>query len=752
MRLLNHLLVTFIILSSFAHLSIQEELQGKPQAELSTTVDTEPAQQVNPKSEQTEAPNETSDQSAPDSSQNPQIESPQDTSTQQETSDPSNPKNVVEDVDSEEQETTVARESFAPTGEDSGAQTNPKFATGQVQQEEAITQDPVVTTSEDSTAQTNLKIETSQVQNGATIDPEPVAPTSGGPNAQTDPRIETGQVEPEVVMAREPVAPTSGDSSTQTDPKIETSQLQNGATITHEPIAPISAHSGAQTDPNVTTSQVQNSGTVDPEPIATTSGGPNTLTEPRMETGQAEQEAKIAREPIAPTNGDSSAQIDPRTGTGQAEPEVIMAREPVAPTSGDSGAQIDPNITSSQVQNVPMIALESIPPAGEGPNAHTDPKVESSQMHNVTHVNLPAGVESDQVHNVTHVNHTPGIESDQVHNATHVNHQPETNRTETTVEHLMANKELETVMIVPPELPAPYEVDDASCVEALKVIPQGLLNSTIERAIDSLLDSTRNCSSRLSLKLKPAFNRQVKGNVMEVGSMNIDLGELILPEGSSFVVRCQSAQKSRGVLKLELSLINDSDGQVEFRSRWRRHKQMKQQDSLPLDMRAYRTRGSSGRLKKDGDKSPARTNRNRCETFKVDSGHFYLQLLAMKSRLDVEVTFVEEKSSNQTKESAINLSVTKWSFDQLYLDHDIYLSRNSLTLPSTDRNFMGSNASPTVQILHDSNKHFRRNNWMLDMYGNWLKQEYRSQLKRLLNDDGGQLLRQINKSCFSHNM
>lgn len=75
--------------------------------------------------------------------------------------------------------------------------------------------------------------------------------------------------------------------------------------------------------------------------------------------------------------------------------------------------------------------------------------------------------------------------------------------------------------------------------------------------------------------------------------------------------------------------------------------------------------------------------------------------------------------------------------DELYLDDKINLD----SIGGQKLNM----ASPTVQILHDENNHFRRNNWLLDLYGNWLKHEYKQQLRSLLAD--ATFLERFN-SCF----
>ena len=157
-----------------------------------------------------------------------------------------------------------------------------------------------------------------------------------------------------------------------------------------------------------------------------------------------------------------------------------------------------------------------------------------------------------------------------------------------------------------------------------------------------------------------------------------------------------------------------------LRSRWRKYPRLNV-DDIPLE--AF---GSKRAVK-------AR-NGAKCQKFKIDRGDFYLQLLAFKTKLSIELTLGErgggvgsEQAANAiaSEQAGDRIRLVNFEAEELYLDHGINLDGMGPQLLSV--------VSPTVQILHDHNNHHRRNNWLLAMYGNWLKHEYKSQLLGLLS-------------------
>ena len=252
---------------------------------------------------------------------------------------------------------------------------------------------------------------------------------------------------------------------------------------------------------------------------------------------------------------------------------------------------------------------------------------------------------------------------------------------------------------------------DQSCTRA-QALPGAILNMTIERILGKF--KGENCSQIPDFRLQAATNKEIKGFVMETSPMRLNPAQLT--SGFRNVAKCSQIEelggtKGQGGVRFRLNLTQEV-GNHKLRSRWRLYPRMPQED-IPLSQfgldRGSRTKAGS-----------------KCERFKIESGDFYLELLSLNSSqsFDITLTKMSQTAYAADKSFGGRIRMTEFKVNELYLDHKIYLDAG-------DRlNLAG--LSPTVQILHDRNNHHRRNNWLLDMYGNWLRHEYRRRLKQFL--------------------
>lgn len=280
-----------------------------------------------------------------------------------------------------------------------------------------------------------------------------------------------------------------------------------------------------------------------------------------------------------------------------------------------------------------------------------------------------------------------------------------------------------------------YRLDAASCRDA----PQAELNETIR----SILGTLMGCSAESRLKLRPATNALIANHVMEAGSMPLDLGRLI--RGQRSQVSCLAPSQAG---KLRLRFDQELADQW-LSSRWRLYPRLRL-DELPVEMvRSPMAAGGSapttGRrlARRPSAGGPSATSK--CQKFKVESGQFYLELMSFKTSSFYEAELAQTVRPNGTEadgaSSAPSVRLIEFKVRQLFLDHGLKLDGDGPIEAGIGRR------PQTVQILHSRNDHYRRNNWLLDLFGNWLKHEYRGQLARLLVPAGGQLSEQLG-ACF----
>lgn len=213
--------------------------------------------------------------------------------------------------------------------------------------------------------------------------------------------------------------------------------------------------------------------------------------------------------------------------------------------------------------------------------------------------------------------------------------------------------------------------------------------------------------------------------------MPIDLAKLTSAlhthiECRSIVELTPEKEGGQARMKLELVLTQELPDQ-RLRSRWRKYPKL-YQDDLPLEM-FDSNRGAQ-----------AKTASSKCQKFKMESGDFHFSLMGLQTSMSLEVLLVklDQHAYGASSQLGGKIRVADFKVSQMYLGRDILLNgSNSLG---------GHLGQSTIQVLHDHNKHHRRNYWLLDLYANWLQHEYKSQLSILL---GKPLVAHLN-SCLSH--
>lgn len=267
-----------------------------------------------------------------------------------------------------------------------------------------------------------------------------------------------------------------------------------------------------------------------------------------------------------------------------------------------------------------------------------------------------------------------------------------------------------------------YELNQESCGS---VIPLPILNMTLKRILSTI--SSQNCSEKQELKLHPNTNKVIRDRVMEVSSMPIDLSQItgaVLTKARCLNKPEEFEENGEQKVRLFLELKQDL-GDQKLRSRWRHYPRF-QNDELPF--KAFSS----------GDQFRPQKTMSKCQRFNIETGDYYLELLSFKTSIEIQVTLSKLDTTDYEKVGA-QMHVSSLIVNELYLDHAIHLGRErtSRTMISNNNKLAGSISSlnkaflPTVQIFHDQNNHHRRNNWLLDMYGNWLQHEYKLQLTHL---------------------
>lgn len=265
---------------------------------------------------------------------------------------------------------------------------------------------------------------------------------------------------------------------------------------------------------------------------------------------------------------------------------------------------------------------------------------------------------------------------------------------------------------------------ESSC-NLTSIIPDEIIQMAVSRILKTT--ASKKCGTFLDLKFKPMINQQIRGYVMEVSSMPVDLD--VLTGALTTRVSCSNVEHLEPGKKVKLSMILSQDlGNKRLESKWRSYAEI-QHDDIPV-----RLFGTS--ISRRGQTKTS----SKCQKFRLELGHFHLDLLSFKTKLMFEIILVKLDDRSWSSKDSIgggSILLKSIQVDELYLDDKINLD----SIGGQKLNM----ASPTVQILHDENNHFRRNNWLLDLYGNWLKHEYKQQLRSLLAD--ATFLERFN-SCF----
>lgn len=269
-----------------------------------------------------------------------------------------------------------------------------------------------------------------------------------------------------------------------------------------------------------------------------------------------------------------------------------------------------------------------------------------------------------------------------------------------------------------------YELDNSTCSELSASLPIEILRMTVARILNTLGEAE--CNRKLNLKLQSLSNKLIKGHVMEVSAMPIDVRQLV--SGQKTLVECGKADRDAGSAKLRFRLtLHQSLPDQVFGTQWRKYPSLSQ-DYIPLEVFGS-VRGARARLG------------NKCQRFKMESGEFYIHLLNFRSSIpiDVELVRLSERAFAADQQLGGRMRLREVKVNELYMDHEMRLA---------DSELLGSQRSqrPTVQILHEHNNHYRRNNWLLDLYANWLKHEYRSRFGALL----GKPLAEALNSCLAN--
>lgn len=278
-------------------------------------------------------------------------------------------------------------------------------------------------------------------------------------------------------------------------------------------------------------------------------------------------------------------------------------------------------------------------------------------------------------------------------------------------------------------------------------VPLEVCSNVVNRL--SKLLAGNNCTRHMDSRLKPMINKRIRGHVMESSVLLFNLAPAISAAVLNSSPSCKLVRQSeeKKTVMLEVSLNLDLSNQVTT-CKWRHYPAL-QMDDIPLQVPF---RMANGRHAIPASSLGLRRNGAKCLEFKVDSGDYYLDLLSFK----VSTTFATEVTESEQKgmkilEPSGGIRLVRFEPSQIYLSHRMHSSPPAIgsiksTSGKASRTTDGQTL-PTVQVLHDRNNHHRRNNWLLDMYGNWLQQEHRKQLALMLH--GQEFLSQINMCLMS---
>lgn len=286
-----------------------------------------------------------------------------------------------------------------------------------------------------------------------------------------------------------------------------------------------------------------------------------------------------------------------------------------------------------------------------------------------------------------------------------------------------------------------YRLDRETCGRFLKQnnnVPELILNSTVERILNSI--KSEDCAQRLGLKLKPARNMVVAENLMDVSSMS--MMPKILLDTDATLVRCMAIDEGNNTIpadkstRFRLEFVGNVSSVRQIRALWRLYNPIESDEAEFFVMKQKRAQ--------QGSRSPLRPrkivpgkSRTKCQRFKFESGSVSLVLSPFRSETVFEIKLAA--GTNKDTDEKPQIRMVSYRTRSLRLDTVLHKHR---TLSGPERETGSANATgasisrtrlvdakSTVQIVHDRNQHYRRNYWLLDMYSNWLKHEYKFQLQ-----------------------
>lgn len=272
---------------------------------------------------------------------------------------------------------------------------------------------------------------------------------------------------------------------------------------------------------------------------------------------------------------------------------------------------------------------------------------------------------------------------------------------------------------------AAYTIDQTSC-NALNAtgVPVEIIKLSVERIMRLLTSS--NCSAAADLRLRPGTNKRLRGFVMQAGAMRLSLNELMSPVHT--VVHCLPAANSSstaaaaaddGSVNFKLAFAN-THGELSARVPWRMYER--------VELKSPMTGATSPRGRQPMERA-------RCTRYGLRAGDFELQLIGLRSRVEFELHLrkLDARKYAASASEGGRVMLREFAVRQLYLDHELHVHASSPNAfkATQDKRKRAQPLLAMVTIMHDKNSAHRRNNWLLDMYANWLREQCRAQLGRL---------------------
>lgn len=588
-------------------------------------------------------------------------------------------------------------------------------------------------------------------------------PDPSGATAAVQPKNETSGSSEETLTKeeeKEAFGETSetigGSSETHQDPVSPDQPVDNSAEI--EQSAPQLAGQQPTTDSNevVQTLQLPTGplrtlpeqqppvNAVKPTPSeATNATGNDQSQAPPDQSQRSEQQPNQQQQQQVPSREAATPEVKSEE-TMTAMP-AVSNQESEMSASENNGTPENVIIDKSQEQSQPSAGnMEQIPSVPESDQQRSQP---SNQLSEAAQSQTPAPFVTDSSQQVYQPNEVSVKESHQLEvqeqpnaatNQTQASANPEPSEEHDSTlsnqigDHQNQNQNRTNSLELPVVEEKPdYELDRDSCGKLAATLPPQILNMTVERILNTI--GHLNCSETLNLKLLPATNKQISGYVMEVGSSPLDIDVFTVAPLTRVYCSLSDSSPSSS-LRLSLKMIQERSYDHCINSGWRLYPRLNQVE-LPVELLG---KFGHNQAKRNQRSSASRPN-DKCQPFEVKNGIYKLLLRQSKTSLTFEVQLVKlnEQSYSASGEHGGQIKMVDFKLDKLYLDHEVHLN-GLLTTPSKAGRQQGAfnHLMTSNQILHDRNNHHRRNNWLLDAYGNWLRHEYRAQLLQLLTVPG----------------